>query len=61
VWDFLGAALVCEEVGVGVVDAGGRDLVVLDHDARRVPVAAPEPLLAELLAMRSTLTGTGLS
>jgi fructose-1,6-bisphosphatase/inositol monophosphatase family enzyme len=61
VWDYLGAALVCAEVGVGVVDAGGRDLGVLDHEARRMPVAAPEPLLAELLAMRSTLSGTGSS
>lgn len=61
VWDYLGAALVCAEVGVGVVDAAGRDLVVLDHDTRRAPVAAPEPLLGELLTMRSTLTGTGPS
>jgi myo-inositol-1(or 4)-monophosphatase len=61
VWDYLGAALVCSEVGVGVVDASGRDLVVIDHSARRVPVAAPEPLLTELLAMRSALIDVELS
>ena len=61
VWDYLGAALVCSEVGVGIVDAAGRDLVVIDPDSRRMPVAAPEPLLTELLAMRSALTDTGPS
>ena len=32
--------LVCEEAGGVVVDALGRELVVLDHEARRTPVAA---------------------
>ena len=31
--------LVCQEAGAVVVDAAGRDLVVLDHAARRTPVA----------------------
>lgn len=38
-WDYLGGMLVCTEAGVTVMDACGRDLVVLDHDARRTPVA----------------------
>lgn len=49
VWDYLGALLVCREAGVGVVDAAGRDLVVLSHDARRTPVAAATPVLLERL------------
>lgn len=48
-WDYLGALLVCQESGTEVVDAEGRSLVVLDHGARRAPVAAPPTLLAELL------------
>jgi len=51
-WDYLGGLLVCSEVGVGVVDAKGRDLVTLDHLARRTPVAAPGSLLAPLLQAR---------
>jgi myo-inositol-1(or 4)-monophosphatase len=53
-WDYLGALLVCTEAGAAVADAEGRDLVVLDHAARRTPVAAATPaLLAQLLAARS--------
>ncbi len=54
--DYIGAALVCSEVGVDVVDASGRDLTTLEFEARRTPVAGPHPLLTELLAMRSALT-----
>lgn len=39
VWDYAGAALVCAEAGVEVVDAFDRPLSVLDHAARRTPVA----------------------
>lgn len=46
-WDYLGGLLVCTEAGVPVVDAEGRDLVVLDHDARRTPIAAATPALLE--------------
>ena len=50
VWDYLGGMLVVEEAGGVVVDALGRDLVVLDHSARRTPVAATGPaLLAALI------------
>ena len=53
VWDYLAASLICAEAGVRVVDAAGRDLVVLDHAARRTPVAAATPeLLDALLAIR---------
>ena len=48
-WDYLGALLVCREAGTDIVDAEGRPLVVLDHRARRGPVAAPPALLAQLL------------
>lgn len=49
VWDYLGALLVCNEAGVPVVDAEGRDLVVLDPTARRTPVAAATPALLDVL------------
>ena len=39
-WDYLGGLLVCREAGAHVADARGRDLVVLEHSARRTPVAA---------------------
>ena len=52
-WDYLGGALVCTEAGGLVADARGRDLVVIDHAARRTPVAAATPeLLDALLAAR---------
>ena len=52
--------LVCTEAGAVVVDAMDRDLVVLDHAARRTPLAAATPeLLAELVAARSTFTTPG--
>ncbi len=53
VWDYLGAVLVVEEAGGVVADALGRDLAVLDHSARRTPVAATTTaLLDELLTHR---------
>jgi len=56
-WDYLGGMLVCVEAGASVVDADGRDLVVLDHTDRRTPVAASTPeLLAELVAARASFT-----
>ncbi len=55
-WDYLGALLVLREAGAHVADAQGRELVVVDHDARRSPVAAATPeLLEALLAARSEL------
>lgn len=49
-WDYLGGLLVCHEAGACVVDAGGAELVVVDHAARRSPIAAATPqLLGQLL------------
>ena len=56
VWDYLGAMLVCTEVGVDVVDANGRELAVIDHEARRSPVAAPAALMPHLLALRRSVS-----
>ena len=44
-WDYLGGLLVCAEAGATVTDADDRDLVVLDHGARRTPIAAATPEL----------------
>jgi fructose-1,6-bisphosphatase/inositol monophosphatase family enzyme len=53
VWDYVGAMLVVTEAGGVIVDAFGRDLVVLDPDARRTPVAATgSDLLDELVRQR---------
>lgn len=48
VWDYLGAMLICAEVGVKMIDAEERELVVLDHEARRSPIAATTELLVRL-------------
>jgi fructose-1,6-bisphosphatase/inositol monophosphatase family enzyme len=54
-WDYLGGMLVCQEAGASVVDAFGRELVCLEHECRRTPVAAATPaLLAELVALRTS-------
>lgn len=53
VWDYAGAWLVCREVGVEVFDAEGRDLLVLDHGARRTPIAAPPELVADCRRVRN--------
>lgn len=58
VWDYAGAALVCREAGVPVADASGRELMVLDHAARRTPVAAASGALLEtLLVTRAEVFG----
>lgn len=51
-WDYLGGMLVCREAGVEVVDAFGRELEVLDHRARRTPVAAVGRALHDLVDAR---------
>ena len=54
-WDYLAGMLICQEAGVSVVDAFGRDLVCLDHACRRTPLAAATPaLLADLVAFRTS-------
>lgn len=53
VWDYIGAQLICQEAGGIVADGLGRDLVTLDAEARRAPIAAATPeLLDQLIAMR---------
>lgn len=53
VWDYLGGMVIAREAGAVVGDAFGRELVVLDPDERRTPVAAAsQPLFDELLAAR---------
>jgi len=47
-WDYLGGLLVAREAGIDVEDVHGRDLVVLDHAARRTPVAGPAGLRRRL-------------
>ncbi len=44
-WDYLGGMLVCHEAGAHVTDAWDRELVTVDHTARRTPVAAATPAL----------------
>lgn len=54
VWDYVGGLLVCREASASAADATGRELVVLEHEQRRAPVAAASPeLLVQVLEMRS--------
>ena len=46
-WDYLGAMLVCQEAGAVVTDRYGEDLVVLEHTARRTPIAASSEALLQ--------------
>jgi fructose-1,6-bisphosphatase/inositol monophosphatase family enzyme len=56
VWDYLASVLILREAGAFVVDLHDRDLVVLDRDARRTPIAAATPqLLAQLVAARRSV------
>jgi fructose-1,6-bisphosphatase/inositol monophosphatase family enzyme len=48
-WDYLGAALICEEAGASVIDAGDRPIVTADPNARRHLVAAGTTPLLEAL------------
>lgn len=53
VWDYLASVLIVEEAGGVVAEVGGRELVVLDHAARRTPaVASTTRLLDAILAER---------
>jgi len=59
-WDYLGGMLVCLEAGASVVDARGRDLVVLEPEARRTPVAAAtDELLGDLVEARASFGTDG--
>jgi fructose-1,6-bisphosphatase/inositol monophosphatase family enzyme len=48
-WDYLGGMLLCTEAGAAVTELDGRDLVTLDHGARRAVAAAATPELLEQL------------
>jgi myo-inositol-1(or 4)-monophosphatase len=53
VWDYMASVVIVEAAGGVVAEVGGRELCVLDHEARRAPAVAATPeLLAELLAAR---------
>ena len=54
-WDYMAAALVVLEAGGAVADVEGRDLFVVDHKARRAPIAAASSaLLDRIRAFRET-------
>ena len=59
VWDYLASILIAREAGCAVAEARGRELCVLDHEARRGPVVAATPQLLEsvLAARRSADAG----
>ncbi len=47
VWDYLASILIVEEAGGVAAEVFGRDLCVLDHEARRSPVVAATSRLLE--------------
>ena len=53
-WDYLGGMLVCTEAGAVIAESQGRELVTLDHTARRTPVAAATPALSRLCPRQRT-------
>lgn len=53
VWDYAASLLICEEAGIMVVDAFGRDLLVGDPALRRTPIAGYSPEIVDaLVALR---------
>lgn len=60
VWDYLGGLLVAREAGIEVQDVHGRELVVLEHAARRTPVAGPAGLRRALRDAWPRATGIPL-
>jgi len=54
VWDYAASVMICREAGAHVEDLLGRELMVLDREARRTPIAGATPeLLASLTAARA--------
>jgi myo-inositol-1(or 4)-monophosphatase len=49
VWDYAAGVMICREAGAVVSDAQGRELIVMDHAARRTPVAGATPTLHQQL------------
>ncbi|HEX2193929.1 MAG TPA: inositol monophosphatase family protein [Candidatus Limnocylindria bacterium] len=59
-WDYLGGSLICQEAGLAIADARGRELAVISAEARRQPLAATSrELLAELRRYAVTATARG--
>ncbi len=50
-WDYLGGMLICTEAGAVVAESLQRELVTLDHNERRTPVAAATPELLGVLTV----------
>lgn len=48
-WDYMGAMFICQQAGAHVVDGNGDDLLTVDPQARRRPVAASSVALAEAI------------
>ena len=46
VWDYLASLLILQEAGGVAAEVGGRELVVLDHGARRTPAVASHTQVA---------------
>ncbi len=51
-WDYLGGMLLVKEAGGFIVDAFDRDLVALEHDDRRTPMAAGTQELLDVIVTR---------
>ena len=59
VWDYLGAQLIISEAGGVIADSEGRDLMVVDHEARRSPISAgTEALFDQVLAAVAEARGS---
>ena len=50
VWDYAASTLICTEAGAVVGEVEGRELIHLDHTARRSPMVAASAELLEVLA-----------
>lgn len=57
VWDYAAGWLIGREAGIEVRDAHDRELLALDWQARRTPVAAPATLMARALEVRARVKG----
>jgi len=56
VWDYLASVMICREAGAEIADLHGRELAIVDHSARRTPIAAATPnLMAQLTAARQRI------
>jgi fructose-1,6-bisphosphatase/inositol monophosphatase family enzyme len=57
IWDYAGALLICREAGARIADVDSRDMLTLEAETRRTPVAAGSAaLFDELLAARQAFS-----